>query len=189
MVESPRFNALRIRLQNAKVDTINDALEEIFDFPSELETIVPTVISKIKAGIYIGDEHLVKLLLSTVNSELYQQVKSQVLRNHWRALDLYKGRYPDKQIEELLCKKLYEIAADDGNPLRSYIVDEMREVGSGEVLPTLEAIFFDLMPSTKTRTIFYELLGTVEQIEAQSRIAFRQKVEIAINKIRKRGFG
>jgi hypothetical protein len=186
MVHSQEFNALRIHLQNAKAGDINDVLEKILKFRDELNCVVPIVLSKITEGLYILDAHLVDLLTHTVSPELYQKTREQVIKNPWESVNLYKGKYPDPSIEDMLCKLLYEIAANDANYLRRCIVEAMQEVGSASVLPTLEALVFDLMPSAKIRTIFSDALGPIDGIENRSRISFLQSVEIAINQIKRR---
>lgn len=186
MVDSQKFNSLRVRLQHAGPLEINEVLGEILNFPEQLNSVVPILISKIKAGQYVLDDHLVSLLLQTSALGLYEQIQDQVLKNRWAVLNLYKGRYSDNKIEELLCKWLYEIASDDGNSLRRFIVDAMQEVGSVQVLPTLEALVFELMPSAKIRTIFSESLGGLGCLEATSRISFLQRVELAIDEIKRR---
>jgi len=181
-----KFNALKIRIQNSDCNEFNEVLEEILTCQDDLESFVPIVSEKIIAGQYVNDDYLVRLLIKTKDLVLYQKVKPQLWKNPWRLLELYKGRFPDENIETKFCNVLYEIKEKDDSCLRSCIADVIREIGSTKVFPTLDAIDFDLMPSKITGETFYDLLGPIEKLEAMSRIAFLQKIKVAISEIKKR---
>jgi len=186
LIDPQRLNSLSLQLKSAGAQQLNDALEEILHLSEELDWVVPIVISKLNEGFYIADQHLVNLLNKTKDSNLYSKVRVQIFENLGQLLNLYKAKYPDKDIEQVLCTRLYEIATNDGNPLRRDIVDAMAEVASGDVVPTLEALIFDLLPLTKVRQAFPEAYEPLVVLETKSRLSFLQKAEMAIDIIKKR---
>jgi hypothetical protein len=62
----------------------------------------------------------------------------------------------------------------------------MKEVGSEKVLPTLQAIAYDLEPGAKVGKFFGAALGPVEGLAAKSRYSFLQDVLVAIDEIEQR---
>jgi hypothetical protein len=130
---------------------------------------------------------------------LYTKSREQLFANDWELLTLYKGRYPDSAIEEKLCDRLYQTSSDDAEPRRHFIIDAMREVGSEHVLPTLEAILFDLKPTVRIKQILADAMKVPDdehpqefghpllyQLEASSRAKFLESVALAIDAIRRR---
>jgi hypothetical protein len=88
-----------------------------------------------------------------------------------------------REMDSKLCNRLYKIASDDAQPLRRYIVDAMREVGSEAILPTLEAILFDLEQSAIIRPASSDLLASLEE---KSRAEFLRSVAVSIGDIKSR---
>jgi hypothetical protein len=161
-------------------------LEEILQLDDEIDWVAPIVISKIDDGFYIENQNLVNILNKTKNISLYSKAKVQIFKDVWQLLILYKAKFPDMAIEQALCKRLYEISADDGNPTRRHIVDAMAEVASDNVLPTLEGLLFDLLPRTKVQQAFPQAYGPLAPVETNSRLSFLKRAEIAIEKIKRR---
>jgi hypothetical protein len=183
----PSLNSLLVRLQHAN-DPIElaDTLKELIDYPDALDQVAQIVERKIDAGTYVLGELLASLVLRTRSSRLYQKVRERLLRDDWTALTLYKGQYPDPEIEKTLCSTLYAVRSNDAEPRRRHIVDAMREVGSEATLPTLEAVLFDLKPSVQVREAFPDAFGLVDSMAAKSRISFVKLVALAIEDIRSR---
>jgi hypothetical protein len=184
MTIARHYLSLLVQLRNAKAMEFNDALRELLDHPDALEQVPKIVVSRIDAGAYVLDASLASLVLQTKDPRLYEKVRDQLFKNEEQMLRLYMGRYPDPEIEYRLCAKLCEIAAIDGNPLRIYIVEAMREVGTDAALPTLEAIFYDLEPRAKIRQTFADALGVLGNPRAINE--FLKGVELAIEEIKNR---
>jgi hypothetical protein len=181
---TPRhLTSLLVRLQHASAPELDDTLQKLLNYPDALDQVMQIVGSRIDAGVYIRNESLASLILRTCFSHLYEKVRERLLKDHWTALTLYKSQYPDPEIEKKLCDRLYKIASDDAQPLRRCIVDAMREVGSEAVLPTLEAILFDLEPSAIIRPSASDLLAG---LEAKSRAEFLSSVALSIEDIKSR---
>ena len=117
---------------------------------------------------------------------LYAKTADQLKKDIWALLILYKGRYPDAEIERILIKILYEVAPQDGEPRRGSIVEAIKEVGSEAVLPTLEAIAHDLEPGVKVGQAFGDALGLLGSLSAKARYSFLQDVLVAIDEIKQR---
>ena len=147
---------------------------------------MPVVSARIDAGDCVLNEPLALLIAQTRSSDLYEKVRDRLFPHDGALLTLYKGRYPDPEIEKELCKRLYSFAAKDGEPRRRYVLEAMHNVGSTALLPTLEALLFDLGPSVKVREAFGDSLGIVGALEAKSRIEFVRLVSLAIEDIKDR---
>ena len=186
MTDPQNFTALLGQLQHATGPELSDIIEEIVKTPHPLDQVVKLVESKIDAGMYVRDDPLTSLILRSGASSLYGKVRERLFRNDWALLTLYRARYSDPEIENTLSSRLYGVASNDGEPRRRYIVDAMKEVGSEAVLPTLEAILFNLEPSAKIRQVFADALGSIGGLEAKSRAEFVKRVALAIDEIRSR---
>ena len=64
----------------------------------------------------------------------------------------------DPEIEKQLCERLYKIYSDDADPYRRFITEAMRDVGTVNVLPTLEAILFQLRSTAQVKQIIGDAL-------------------------------
>lgn len=146
---SPRTNALLVRLRFAKVLHVDDTLRELLDCDEALGEIVEIVSNKIDQGVYVVSEHLAESIARIKDPTLFDNVRGRLFKNTQILLILYNGGYPDPEIEAKLCEMLYRIASDDGDWLRRAIVEAMEKVGSGAVLPVLDAIQFGLGPSAR----------------------------------------
>jgi hypothetical protein len=177
------FNSLLGRLQHTSGSDLNDCLREILEYPDGLDDVVRVIDSKIDKGDYIQDDILAKLIIKSQYTGLYQKVRERLLNNDWTALALYKSAYPDPDIENILCDRLFKVQLDDAQPLRRHIVNAMAEVGSKSVLPTLEAVLVEIEPSVTVRTMFFDSLGTLGALEAKSREAFLSSIANAINAV------
>ena len=180
------IGSLLVRLQHASAHELDDTLQALLGYPEALDRVVAIVNSKIDAGSYFTNQSLASLVSQTRASQLYAKVRGQLLEDRWTLVTLYESQYPDPEIEKNLCDRLYKIASDDSNPLRRNILDAMRKVGSEAVLPTLEAILFDLEPSAKVRKALAGALGVVGNLEARSRIEFVRSLALAIEDIKNR---
>ena len=153
MISPQQGTALLVRLRHASALELSDTLQALLACPDVLDQ-VPIVESRIDAGAYVTDEPLASLIVQTRSSGLYEKVRERLFKNDWTLVKLFKSQYPDPEIEKKLRARLYETALDDCNSVRTSIADAMREVGSEEALPTLEAILFDLEPSAKIAQVF-----------------------------------
>jgi hypothetical protein len=139
------LNALLFRLQNADKLSLNDKLEPLLSYSEALnELVIPIVMEKLEAGNYVLSQHLASLIGQTESVVLYNKVKRQIYSDLSALVVLYILNYPDKEIEEYLGKKLYELALEDGEPRRRMIVEAMENVGTTKLLPLLKAIEFEL---------------------------------------------
>ena len=180
------IGSLLVRLQHASAHELDDTLQALLGYPEALDRVVAIVNSKIDAGSYFTNQSLASLVSQTRASQLYAKVRGQLLEDRWTLVTLYESQYPDPEIEKNLCDRLYKIASDDSAPLRRNILDAMRKVGSEAVLPTLEAILFDLEPIAKVRKAFAGALGVLGNLEARSRIEFVRSLALAIEDIKNR---
>jgi hypothetical protein len=156
--------------------------EEFLDTPGALDQVAQIVETRIDEGAYVFHSSLAYLIVKTGSSHLYEKY-SELLTGHSILLILYRGQYPDPKIQEMLCNSLYKIAQEP-DPWRTIIVQAMHEVGSKEVLPTLEAIYFTLEPRAKVSEVFAEQLGFAGPFIATAQMTFTELVENTIKNIK-----
>jgi hypothetical protein len=181
---SDTLSSMLGRLQHEDALELSETLKKILDASHPLDQVIQIIEKRIDEGTYILGFPLASLISQTRSSSLYKKAREQLLRDVIDILVLYRGQYPDSEIEDILCKRLYEYAKDDAQPWRREIVDAMREVGSEAVLPTLEAIRSDLEPRARVSKAFGGALGRLGSIEAESRVDFMQRVKETIEEIK-----
>ena len=116
---------------------LSETLKSLLERGEALDTVVAIVERKIDEGAYVLNDQLVALICHAKSASLYAKTRRQLFEDDWALLSLYKSRYPDPDIEKHLTARLYEIAPNDAEPRRRYIVYAMRDVGTAAVLPTL----------------------------------------------------
>lgn len=189
MSDQQKVNALLVKLehgQNFSSLEVSDTINELLSLSAPVDKIANIVERRVDEDVVVLSETLATLLAKSHSQALYKKVANRIKSDLWALLILYKGQFPDVQIEKALIKTLYEVAADDAEPRRQYIVEAMKEVGSEAVLPVLEAIAHDLEPGAKVGKAFGNALGLVESLAAKSRYAFLEVVLVAIDEIKKR---
>lgn len=193
---SPQANADLVRLEHADPLQISETLKSLLDRGEALDRVVAIIEVKIDNGAYVVNDQLAALIGHTKSASLYAKTRQQLFKDDWAQLCLYESWYPDPDIEKTLSTRLYEIAPNDAEPKRRYIVDAMRDVASEIVLPTLEAILFDHTPSLKVKQMILQVIESagvfsvdalLEKLEAGSQKDFLTSVAAAIAAIRKRG--
>jgi hypothetical protein len=135
---SPQTNAALLRLQHADDYSVNDILQELLDSGEGLNQVASIVEAKLDEGVHILYKALATLITITKSKRLYEKKKDELLRDNTASLVLYKSGYPDPEIEKKLCDRLYKISSDDGATWRRPITEAVRDVGTLQVLPTLE---------------------------------------------------
>lgn len=192
------INSLLVQLEHANDSEFPNALFECsnafgvllgdtiaFD-QKTIDQVIRSVERRLDAGRYIEPDHLAWLVLQASSPQLYKRVRENFLKNSRAVLTLYRGKYPDSDLENILCAELYKIASDNGNYFRREILEAMQDVGSQDVLRTLDAIFFELAPSAKIRGMFSNKHDLLEAYEASSLGSFVKDVGFAIEIIKKR---
>jgi hypothetical protein len=199
-VLSQHTNAALLRLKHASSTVeFGQILKELLEHDEGLDRVAEITERRIGSGGYVLIDQLASLVLRTKSSSLYAKAREQLFADDWALLTLYKGQYPDSAIEKRLCDRIYQTASDDAEPRRRYIADAMRDVGSECVLPTLEAILFDLKPTVQVKQILAEASKTpsnenprefshqlLYRLEASSRAKFVGSVALAIDAIKGR---
>jgi hypothetical protein len=196
---SPRTNAALMRLRHASDHALDDVLKEILEGGEGLVQAVAIVERRIDGGDYVVTQRLSALIAATRSHSLYARVRKQLFADDWALVELYRSGYPDADIEERLCERLYQTSADAAEPRRRYIAEAMRGVGTAAALPTLEAILFDGKPTAQVKQILADAALKAEPggtqvpskswllgAEASSRKTFLEAVALAIDAIRSR---
>jgi hypothetical protein len=153
---SAAINADLVRLEHADSLQLSEALKSLLDRGEALDRVVAILERKIDEGAYVLSDQLAALIGHTKSASLYAKTREQLFKDDWALLSLYKKLYPDPDIEKHLATRLYEIASNDGEPRRRYIIDAMRDVGTTVVLPTLEAILFDQATNLKVKQMIVQ---------------------------------
>lgn len=184
----------RVRKSTDPVEFSN-ALNALINLGEALDQVAEILEQRIRRGYYVTTKDLVQLLLRTKRDSLYALEKDKLFGDVWALLDLYKGQYPDKLIESRLSDILHDRESEDDDPRRRYIAEAMRDVGSSEVLPVLEAILYDLSPTPHVKRLIADALfassgpsldSLLAGLIASSRASFVGLILEAINAIRDR---
>lgn len=192
---SKKSNSDILRLQHASRHEINDVLGEILERDSDLSHVVKTIEQKLDEGIYILSEHMARIIVSTKSASLYDRTRLNLFKSTWELITLYRGQYPDPEIEGTLCRQLYEFAKNNAEPRRREIVEAIRDFGSEETLSTLEAIFSENVPTFQANQILANAHGSPDKsdikkmsviIEAESGKEFVELIQEAIASVKNR---
>lgn len=195
---SPQANALLVRLQYAKSLQFNDVLKEILDQGEALDQAIQIVEHRIDEGFYVINEYAAEFISRTKSSDLYTKIREQLLRNDQTILSLYKARYPDIEIEERLCRVLYDRASDDADWLRRSIAEAMAEAGTEAALPVLEAILYESSEGQNIKKMIWEwnsapsgeslesMRERLPYLKVKSRGDFLESIAAAVDAIRSR---
>jgi len=123
-------------------------------------------------------------------------VRKKIFSNEYDLVDLYRSGFPDPEIEMGLIDKLYKYADDDAQPRRRYIAEALRDLGSLEAIPTLEAILYDQVDTVAAKRAISQAVDAVNpdsmqsimvNVEFESRRQFVQLVLDTIAAIKQRG--
>lgn len=192
---SPATDSDLQRIRHSNPQEIIEAVRALLDRGEALDDAAELIERRIRNGDYIVSEELAKLIARTKRVSLYELAREQLFKDEWALLSLYRGRFPDERIEKRLSEILYSKAADDSEPRRRLIVEAMRDVGSIDILPVLEAILFDLLPTKGTKNAIANALfsATGPSVEtmlagriADSRTSFLGLLDEAIVKVQTR---
>jgi hypothetical protein len=179
-------NALLVKLEHTTGPELSDTIDELLSLSAPVDRIASIVEGRVDEGVYVISKTLATLLAQSYSQTLYEKSRNKLKDDVWALLILYEGKYPDVEIEQVLIKKLYAVASDDGEPRRRYIVNAMKKVASEAVLPTLQAIAHNLKPGAKIGELFGDTLGLEGRLAAQSRWSFLQDVLVAIDAVEQR---
>ncbi len=194
--QTKQTNADLVRLRHVQGLEFCDTLRALLERGIALEQVADVVESRLATGENVTTDELATLIHRTKSASLYHAARDQLFRDNWALVNLYRGKYPDPDIEMTLLDRLYKIAGNDAEPMRRVIVEAMRDVGSEAVLPTLEAILFDHSPSLSAKKVIADLISSVGDVtseailsrfEAQSKEAFLRAIAEAVASIKRRG--
>lgn len=193
---TPEQASILMRLKKDKVLALSNVWDVLFEHEAIMCDVVEIVQGRIESGDHVLLANLVKLLAHTKSKSLYELVKKDIFSDVWALTDLFRSEFPDPEIELKLLEKLYEYAGDDGQPRRSYIAEALRDVGTIESIPVLEAILYDQVDTVAAKRVISDAVDAVspQSMEAilanvvfQSRREFVQLIVDAINAIKQRG--
>lgn len=192
---SPEANAILQRLKRIDPSELSGCLQELIGKDEALENAAEIIEERVKSGTHVLQDDLVRLLVRVRRSSLYELVKDQLFRNQWALLGLYRGEYPDPAIENELVELLYQKAEDDADPARRDIAEAIRDKGTVDTIPVLEAILYDLAPTQNTKKAMANALfdasgdnldSLLAGIVAKSRREFVQLIRQALDAVRER---
>jgi|GEM_PF-6680681 len=141
----------------------------------------------------------VPYLLKHKRQKLFDALCARQTPSGFDQAALFEAGYGGAEIEHRLCARLYEIYADNAQPLRRSIVEALVERGGAESLAMLEVIKFEIDPDLKSKivviTAFKQASAEDEYIDiknllyvtlARSLRDFSERVELAITTISNR---
>lgn len=126
---------------------------------------VSVVTSELGKGRTFIPLQLSKFVLRVGSDSLYSAAKNIIFTDPWAILELHRQGFNDPEIETSLCETLFDVAHDNGQPLRRYIVESLRDQGSSAATPVLKSILLDLLPTADVKRVFADALkqiGTVD---------------------------
>jgi HEAT repeat protein len=186
MPDEAIINSLLMKIRYRTGLELSEAIDQAISADCDSNRLVIAIMNRLASDAVILPKTLCNAILKSRSAELFDAIFPRLANDHWSLLSLYRGHFKKEQLEEILCDRLYQIAANDSEPLRRAIVEAMAEVGSASTLPTLMAIAHDLEPSAKVGAAFGAALGPMEGLEASSRHSFHQTVVHAIKEIEAR---
>ncbi|TXS89075.1 hypothetical protein FV139_20570 [Parahaliea maris] len=196
MQKTPEENSILFKFRNSQELYLPDIWDKVFAHNSIIHDVEIIVEEKIKKGEHIVLKYVVQLLSHTQSPSLYELKRDEILSSMWELVDLYRSRYPDPEIEVRLLEDLYKYSNTDGEPRRVHIAEAVRDVGSLEALPTLEAILFDNATTVQTKKAISDAVdaatpGSIEAFlataEFGARKEFVQLIADAIVEVKNRG--
>ncbi len=192
---SQQTNSDLVALGHADADRFDIILERLLDSGEANSEIAAAVERALDNGRYVRSKHVATLLARKFSPALYAKARVSLSTDALAQVTLYRAKVPDPHIEIRLCRMLYEAAGDDANLLRREIAEAIRDIGSYEVLPTLEAILFDQAPTLAVKRVIADAIDAtgVFTLEAllelsleRSRFAFLLLISDAIAAVKAR---
>jgi hypothetical protein len=195
--------ALILRISNSanKLDDLIDTVIKKTDVsPSVLDALDRRILETIEQS-YVAWATVIPYLRKYVRSELFKSMNEKHPTSGYELAELFKAGYGGDEVEHKLCDSLYEVFPNNGNPLRSYILDALKERGQTESLEMLEVIKYELNPDVKTKRIVAKSIleeevseddpsgidKTLYMLEFQALFDFSKRVNSAIELILLRG--
>jgi hypothetical protein len=131
---------------------------------------------------------IIYLIIHQIIPSLYNSIKYQLrFLDTEKLVALYQSKFPDREIEEILIKRLYELSMGADQPDRRYIVEAMIKVGSTETISTRETIEGELRDKASAANTVGNILPRYDKILYESQYSFHQLVCKAINVVTARG--
>lgn len=176
------------RLRYGKAADATSALTELVEGGQADAEVVSAALAAIQRDIYLLTGDLARLVSKSGGEALYKVAKPRLLKDDWALVELHGSHYPDPEIEEVLCARLYKCAKDDGDPRRSLMVASLEHAGTLGTLATLEAICLDLGPGETSKRLVADAMpeDVLFRAEAISREVFVEKVRAAIDAVKAR---
>ena len=192
---SQQANANLQRLRRAKPTDLPKVFRELLDQKEGLSEAAEIIEERVASGNYVTIDSLARILAKVKRESLYALVKEQLFSDKWELVTLYRGQYPDQDIEKQLCELLYQRAYDNADPARRYIAEAIRDIGSTATLPVLEAILYDFTTTKGTKNAIANALfcasdpnleSLLAGMVAKSQSEFVQLIAQAIKAVRER---
>jgi hypothetical protein len=115
-----KSDLLKFRSGNA-IDR-NESLKRILERGEADGNVVREVLGVLQAGKPVSPTLLGQLIGESKSQDLLTASRETVFEDTWALLEIHKREFPDSEIQQALCDRLYLVANNDADPLRRYII-------------------------------------------------------------------
>lgn len=143
-----------LKFRNGNVIDSGESLKRILERGEAADDVVREVLGALQAGKYVAPMLLGQLIGESKSHDLLAASRATIFKDTWALLEIHKREFPDSEIQQALCDRLYLVANSDDNPLRRCIVESLRDHGAADAIPTLEGMLFEQIASLKVKKCF-----------------------------------
>lgn len=172
--------------RHEKGTPLSAAILRAIELSCDVSALQDIVISRLQSGEHVNNEPLACLLREQPNDHLWELAWPKLKSDCHNLCRLYRGKYPDQKVEDVLCEQLWLIHAKNSDPHRREIAETIRDVGTEKALPTLEAIGEKLRSKATAAKHFGGSLREFDALEAATVSSFSELTKTAIREIEQR---
>jgi len=176
---------IRTAQTGLQLDTV---VKKLIEQGALTDSAVSEIEKKIEKGYIPRNDIIIYFIINGIIPSLYKYIKPNLrFRSSWDTIELYTALFPDREIEEILIEKLYDVGMSADQPVRRYIVEAMIGVGSTACIATLKTIEEELRNKAAAAKIGGDLLPFPENVVASSQSSFYELICEAIDVVTARG--
>jgi hypothetical protein len=142
-----------------------DLVQSLFDADAIDDEVLHAIIaSEGKHGVLPGTL-LAEIISRKRSSELYEKVKYWLFQDIWSLLEVFKGDYPDRAIEEKLLEELSKWYDKDDPVIRKQIVIALGDHGSTDAVRLLTELLAEHIPKVQTKEVLAEAMRQADALD------------------------
>ncbi|MBX7133945.1 MAG: hypothetical protein K1X67_14830 [Fimbriimonadaceae bacterium] len=142
-----------------------DLVQSLFDADALDDEVLRAIItSEGKHGVLPGTL-LAKIISRTQSSELYERAKYRLFQDIWSLLEVFKGDYPDRAIEERLLEELPNWYDRNDPVIRKQIVIALGDHGSTDAVRLLTELLAEHIPKVQTKEVLADAMRQADALD------------------------